>query len=250
VPIGDWDDPATWDQYYTLLPRRITKPATETDITMHYCRCGLYHTFVALADKVESALGWTPPGGTVLIYGCAYGWMIEALEAKGYTRVVGADPSGYIQGRHDQTEEADVDAAITAAGMDPATGRGALHKAGLYGDDPGPRGRSSRGVKDEEGITVGSRNRLKSAVGLGSQDDFDWVLSENLIESLTDAEIAQVLPHYDAIGLNSVHIISVTDPSKPVDPGNWKTTAQWRAFLDGLGFTAHQFIVKQTGEVF
>jgi hypothetical protein len=250
VPIADWNDPATWDQYYTLLPRRISKPATEQDITMHYARVALYPNFVRLADTLETALGWTPPGGTILIYGCAYGWTIEALEAKGYDRVVGADPSGYIQSRHDLTEEADVDAAITAAGMDPTTGRGALHKQGLYGDDPGPRGRSSRGVKNEEGITVGSRNRLKSAVGLGSQDDFDWVLSENLIEALTDAEIIQILPHYDAIGTNSVHIFSIDDPSRPVDPGNWKTPAQWRALFDGAGFTAHKLMRAQTGEVF
>lgn len=249
MPIGDWNDPATWEQYYTVLPRRISKPATETDITMHYARVALFDGKVALAQRIAAALGWSPPGGTILIYGAAFGWTVEALEGMGYARVVGADPSQYIADRHDLTEEGDIDAAIVAAGMDPVTGRGALHKASLW-TDPGPRGRSSRKTRQEEGITVGSRNRLKSAVGLAPGGDFDWVLSEYLIEWLTDAEIGQILPHYDAIGTNSVHVITGEDPARFSEPGNYKTRTQWRAFLDGLGFSAHQFLVGPTGEVF
>ncbi|MHC4715270.1 MAG: hypothetical protein ACYTAN_18700 [Planctomycetota bacterium] len=248
MPLADWNDPATWERWYVTMPRRISKPATETDITMHYSRAALYDRAAELAVRLESAFGWTPPGGTIAMQGCGYGWTVEALEGRGYTRVVGADISTLIQGSQDDTEEAEIDAAITAAGMDPATGRGALHKATLY-TDPGPKGRSSRRVKDEDGLTQGSRNRLRSSVGLGPNDDFDWLLSEYLLETVSDAEAIAALPHYTNTAISVVHIIAGADGTKSEPDGNWKGAAGWRAFLDANGFNAHQLYVGPSGEV-
>jgi hypothetical protein len=249
VPIGDWDDPATWARWYTVNPRRITKPATETDLALHYSRVVLQPRAYELALQLISAFGWTPPGPTIAIQGAGYGWTVEALETQGFTLVVGADISTLIQNTQDDTEEAEIDAAIVAAGMDPATGRGALHKSTIY-TDPGPKGRSSRKVKDEDGLTQGSRNRLKSSVGLGPQDDFDWLLSEYLLETVSDAEALLALPHYTNTATNVVHIISGADETSNSEPdGNWKGAAGWRSFLDANGFNAHQLYVGPRGEV-
>jgi hypothetical protein len=248
VPIADWDDLATWQRWYVLLPRKLVKPATEQDIRMHYSRIALYPHAVKLAESLVAAFGWTPPGGTIAIQGAGYGWTVEALEGLGFDRVVGADISALIQNTQDDTEEADIDAAITAAGMNPGSGRGAAHKASLW-TDPGPKGRSSRKVKDEDGLTQGSRNRLKTSVGLGPPDDFDWVLSEYLLEVVSDTEALLALPEYSDLGLNVVHIISGAEGPGSEPDGNWKGIAGWRAWLDANGFSDHQLFVGPTGEV-
>ena len=248
MPIADWDDPATWERWYKVLPRRITKPQTENEPVLHYSRAVLQPRAVGLATRLESAFGWTPPGLTIAIQGAGYAWTVEALETKGYTLVVGADISTLIQATQDDTEEADIDGAITAAGMNPTAGRGAEHKAAIY-TDPGPKGRSSRKVKDEDGLTQGSRNRLKSSVGLGPQDDFDWLLSEYLLETVSDAEALLALPHYTNTATNVVHIIAGADGSESEPDGNWKGAAGWRTWLDSNGFSAHVLFVGPTGEV-
>lgn len=246
MSYGDWNTQATWDAWYHLTPRRISKPAEEPDLSMGYARASMFRASQTLASTLVSAFGWTQPGPTILIYGCGYGWVVEILEGLGFTRVVGADVSQWIADRATATEESEIDAAIAAIGLDPSTGRGALHKAALW--DPGNRSRTSRGVKQEDGYTVGSRNRLKQSVGLNPSGSFDWVLSEYLVEVLTDAELAQALPHYDAIGTNKVHVISGALPvGGNQETANWKGPAGWRTFLDGLGFSSHQILVGPTG---
>jgi hypothetical protein len=133
--------------------------------------------------------------------------------------------------------------------MDPGSGRGLEHKNSIY-TDPGPKGRSSRKVKNEDGLTQGSRNRLKSSIGLGPQDEIDWLLSEYLLETVSDAEALAALPHYSNTAVSVVHIISGADGAKSEPDGNWKGVAGWRAFLDSNGFSAHILFVGPTGEVF
>lgn len=249
MPIADWDDPATWARWYDVSPRILSKLATDGEIRLTYSRVVLQPHAVKLAAALEAAFGWTPAvDPTIGIMGAGYGWTVEALEALGYTRVVGADISSYIQDRQGSTEEADIDAAITAAGFDPASGPGLLHKNSIW-TDPGNRGRSSRGVKNEDARTPGSRNRLKSSIGLGPQDDVDWLLSEYLIETATDAEILSQLATYDDLGTNLVHIISEADGSRSETDGNWKGVAGWRTFLDDNGFSLHQLYVGPSGQV-
>lgn len=249
MPIADWDDPATWARWYLCHPRRITKPQWEKELVLHYSRVAYYRRRVELARALEAALGWTAAADpAICVQGCGYAWTVEALEGMGYTRVVGADTSAYIQGAQDDTEEADVDAAIVAAGMDPVTGRGLEHKESIY-VDPGPKGRASRKVKDEDGLSQGSWNRLKRSVDLSGNDDFDWLVSEYLLEILSDAEILQGLPHYANHGNAWVHLISgAAGPGSEPD-GNWKGAAGWRAWLDANGFPGHQLFVGPTGEV-
>ena len=249
MPIADWDDPATWARWYNVSARRISKPQAEQDIRLTYSRVVLQPHAVKLATALESAFGWTTAADpTIGIMGAGYGWTVEALESMGYTRVVGADISSYIQDRQDGTEEADIDAAITAAGLDPGSGRGLLHKNAIW-TDPGNQGRSSRGVKDEDARTPGSRNRLKASIGLLPNEDVDWLLSEYLFETATDAEILDQLATYDDLGTNLVHIISGADGTQSEPDGNWKGTAGWRTFLDANGFSAHQLYVGPSGQV-
>lgn len=249
MPIADWDDPATWARWYSVSPRKLPKKTLEGEIRLTYSRVALQPHAAKRAAALEAAFGWTTAvDPTIGIMGAGYGWTVEALEALGYTRVVGADISTYIQDRHDLTEEADIDAAITAAGFDPTSGSGLAHKDSIW-TDPGNQGRSSRGVKNEDASTPGSRNRLKASIGLGPQDDVDWLLSEYLVETATDAEILSQLATYDQLGTNLVHIIAGVDGSRSEPDGNWKGVAGWRTFLDDNGFSSHQLFVGPTGQV-
>lgn len=250
MPIADWDDPATWARWYKVHPRLISKPASESELILHYSRVVFQPRAAELALALESAFGWTtsPTQPTIGFMGAGYAWTVEALEAMGYTLVVGVDISTFIQNNQSLTEEADIDGAITDAGLDPATGRGLLHKNSLW-TDPGNRGRSSRGVLNEDASTPGSRNRIKNSVGLKPNEDFDWLLSEYLFEIATDAEILDQLAIYDGMGTNLVHIISGDDATRGEPDGNWKGTVGWRAFLDDNGFSSHQIFVGPSRQV-
>ena len=239
--IADWNDPATWARWYEVHPRRISSPATESELILNYSRVVLQPRAMDLAIALETAFGWspTPVQPTIGFLGAGYAWTVEALETMGYTRVVGTDISSFIQTTQTDTEEADIDAAITAAGLDPSSGRGLLHKNAIW-TDPGTKGRSSRGVLNEGASTPGSRNRLKNSIGLLPNEDVDWLLSEYLVEVATDAEILSQLATYDDLGTNIVHIIQGGDGTNSQPDGNWKGTAGWRTFLDDNGFSTHQ----------
>jgi hypothetical protein len=207
-------------------------------VRLHYNRASKAGA-VALdhATKLAAALGWTPPGLSIGIFGAGFSWTAEALETLGYLTALGLDVSNYIQSEKDNTEDADIDSAITAVGLDPATGEGLdiKNRVVARGGGVGNRTRATRGVLDESGGNPGSRGRIKQALGLSGNDQIEWTLSESVIESLTDGEVLAGSNDLNIIGINVVHFVHTLRSNQ--DAGyNWKTLEDWKTLIPGDTF--------------
>jgi hypothetical protein len=231
VPLKDWNQKSTWDAAYDFGAESLDgHPNTRAEVRLHYHRSVKRPAAVIHASRLAAALGWAPPGPTIVIVGAGFGWTVEALEDLGFDRVVGIDISTYIQGNQDGTEEAEIEAEIAAVGLDPATGRGAELKARHF--DGGNRGRSSRGVKNEDGKNGASRGRIKQALGLQGNEQIEWVVSEAVIESLTDIEATNGSDDLAIIGNNVAHFVYTLRADGNQDAGfNWKSLEDWKLLL-------------------
>jgi hypothetical protein len=251
MPLQDWDDKATWDAAYHKGAEGDTgHPGDRPEVKLHYVRYVQYQWAANRAQSIATALGWTPPGPTIAIVGAGYGWTVEALEQMGYDRVVGLDVSAWIQDEHDLTDEQEIDAGIIATGLDPTVGEGADLKARFYdgGTTPGSKkggkkGRTVRGVKPEDGRTPGSRNKIRSTLGLSRQENVEWGLSEAVLESLTDQEALDETAFYREFANNIAHFVFTAHAGQ--DPGfNWKTLEGWRALFDSTPESSGDLFVE------
>jgi hypothetical protein len=69
---------------------------------------------------------------------------------------------------------------------------------------------------------------------------------------MDDAEITNVADRVNRLSLSVAHLVTVFDPATAgrFDAGyNWKTLAEWRTFLNGLGLTGHVLIADGSYEV-
>lgn len=121
----------------------------------------------------------------VLIVGCGFGWGVEAFIAETGCTTVGIDISDYIDAEKANTEEAEIRAAIIAAGHDPDTGHGAAVLAGVFDGQP----RSNVIILKEDASTNTSRQAIRAALG-------NWpsvcILEDLIDETTTDGEITLV----------------------------------------------------------
>lgn len=237
MPLKDWNLKSTWDSAYRFGAEGDTgHPNTRDEVVLHYNRAIKRPDADVHAQKLADALGWVAPGPSILIFGCGFGWTVEALEDLGFLTVVGVDTSIFIQGNKDLTEETEIDEAIIAAGLDPNVGTGFYDgpavKARLLarGGGMGNRSRSSRGVLNESGNNGGSRGRIKQALGLQGNERIEWVVSEAVLSSLTDAEAIVGSNDLAIISNNTAHFVHKFKPGG--DPGfNWKTLEEWKLLL-------------------
>lgn len=211
MPLVDWSDPAEWTRWYG---------ASKDGVTVGYGRDWAtgFGTVPVDQGKVASlvdrylALG-VESSDRVLIAGCGFGFTIEALHGRGFPNVWGIDSSSHI-----------------------ASNRG-TEAVG-----------STLWVEDDIRGGGQVRNALKSMAGLSGNAGFDWVISESVLESYSDAEIPQLLNAAEAI-LDGAHPTSrvvhiVFEP--PFDPSgvlNEKTLSEWNAVRP-----AHTWMNAQTGE--
>jgi len=157
-----------------------------------------------------------------LIVGAGFGWSVEKLNDLGYTAVA-LDTSPYVQAEKDNTDEAEWDALLQ--------GHNAAVKAIVQ-----PRKRSRDGVRNDDISKKPNRNALKS----------DWLITEEMISILPDADLIKLLQYADDIAPNVLHVTS----TEGGNPGyNWKTGAEWRAFLDANGASNHKILLTGSWEV-
>jgi hypothetical protein len=89
MPIKTWDTKADWDGAYELI---VPGQAERGGYQRRSCQIPHY----AATDRLVSVLGLTNMD-TILIVGCAFGWMLERFIDLGFTQVWGTDTSAYIQ---------------------------------------------------------------------------------------------------------------------------------------------------------
>lgn len=231
MPLKTWDTKAEWDANYRIGAEGATgRTRHGPEVKLNYARSVVMPYCQARAEGMPTLFGWSAPGPTIVIVGAAFGWTVEALEALGYTSVVGTDISTYVHTEKAATEEADIEAAITVAGLDPSTGEGAALKARFF--DGGNRTRTSRSVLDEDGTTNTSRKNIKSALGLGNGDTIDWAITEGVLSSLSDLEAQALSEDAHLYAANIAHFVHTPSAIGVNKPGfSWKTLAEWKVLI-------------------
>lgn len=230
MPFKNFNTKQAFDESYSIgvdwNPPRYDNPPP---IKLHYHRAVLRPAADRKAAGISQAMGWTAPGPSIVMVGAGFGWLAEAFEDLGFTRVVGIDISTHIQAEKDATEEAELDGILTAAGLDPASGIGAQMKGRVF--DGGPRTRSSRGVLNANASINSNRVTIRQALGLSGNQRPDILLSESVLENFTDQE---AVDHTAAIrdwGPALVHFVVTTRPGQTPGEFNWKTLQAWKTLL-------------------
>lgn len=184
---------ADFDAAYSMQVERRFRPPrnTPTPMRLHYHEWAIK----PLMDRrwTELLKVIAPPILTserILIVGAGFGWGVRALLERVSCTAIGTDISPYIQGEKAGDDSAEVSAAITAAGLDPTTGRG-LELFGLVrttGD------RAKEIVLDEDITTAASRTAIESNLG-GTPTR---IFAEDLVSAdTTDAEITALAGDLD-----------------------------------------------------
>lgn len=217
MPIADYNLWPTWQALYD-----VAACPEYPHVRLSYHRAALYHTlFADRAAHIPPLLGWTPDTHIVIL-GCGFGWFVEHLHARGYPHVIGADTSTFVHAQKHLTEEADIDAALHAAGHPPHEGIGAAIKARLF--DGGPRARVP--IYNEDARTLVSQVRLRQ--GLGGQ--IDVVYTEDVLSTLTDVEVRIALPSWRRLAPVTHLLTCLSERSEP-GAQNWKILTEWQTLV-------------------
>ena len=119
----------------------------------------------------------------VCVVGAGFGWGVETLIAETGATAVGIDISDYIATAQSTTEEAELRAEVTAAGLDPDTGRGLDVMNFVYDGNP----RTSVIVLNEDMSSSQSKSAIREALGK------HWpsvIVYENIVDDTwTDTDI-------------------------------------------------------------
>jgi len=248
VPLQDWNLKSTFDGAYSLHGEDH-RPPTRDWVKLHYHREVVLPFIKAQVTGLIDGLG-LQTNQTVVIVGGAFGWSAEEFMSRGWPlgTVAVTDTSTYVHDNKGGTEETEIDAAITLATLDPTSGEGLIVKNRNF--DGGGRVRIGINILDEDLTNNGGRNRVRNAVG----GTIDWLITEEVISTLSDAELVDFLGDVDSIRNtnNIVHLTSpLADNPDSQDPNyNWKSMADWRTFLNANGFSSHVLVEQGTFGVF
>lgn len=160
-------------------------PAQIGKLKLHYHKYFMQPIIAAMWSRLAPILSIASTED-VCVVGAGFGWGVDAFIAETGANTVGIDVSDYIFNELNNTEEVEIDAEITAVGLNPSSGRGAAIKASIY--DGQLRVPSGVIVLQEDAQTNTSRQAIRSALG-------GWpsvVIFEDLISAdTTDEEITQ-----------------------------------------------------------
>lgn len=176
------------DRYFNRdHPEVAQDPAQTGEVILHYHRFFMSPILADMWARLAPILNIASTEH-VLIVGAGFGWGVDAFIAETGATTVGTDISAYITAEKTNTEEAEIDAEITAVGLDPATGRGAAIKAYVY--DGLVRVPANVIVLEEDAQTNQSRQAIRAA--LNNNWPSVCIVEDLIDETTTDAEITQV----------------------------------------------------------
>lgn len=229
MSLVDYSLWSTWQALYDLDAEPDLGPVFRPHVRLSYHRAVLKTLARENANACITKLGWLSTQ-KIAFFGCGFGWTVEVLQAEhGFTNIVGIDTSQFIQTNKATTEEADINAAIIAVGLNPLIGEGATVKGKLF--DGGPRSRVT--VLNEDGRTPQSRTRIKQALAGGG--GVDIAFTEDVLGSWADADCQAISAALHQLAGTVQHLITLGDAANVVpifQNGNWKPTlAAWKALL-------------------
>lgn len=234
MPLTTWDK-AQFDQAYNVPNRGGARPG-ENLIMLGYTREAFLPAAQRKAQAYIQHCGLTA-ATRALIIGGGFGWSAEFLAAAGIPVVV-TDTSPYIQSDKAASETTEYRAAITAAGIDPDSPRGAELLASW--DDGQAKSRVT--VLGEDCLSDPSRNAVRQAFG---NNDPDWIITEDVVTSMSTADVTAARAAWGAFtGAQFCHVITPLRVGGGwQDTGgayNWQSIEDWAALLPGdLILNAH-----------
>jgi hypothetical protein len=155
--------------------------------------CKRHIVAVSNAEGIIKALGINATHKIAMI-GAGFGWMAKDVAELSGAVVAAVDTSTYIQTRKAQ------DAEIEILNADVSAGAG--------------------------------RAALRQALGITGNSKASFMITEDVLTILTDAECQQLSSFLHNLSTVVVHWLTVKDQGSGQDPRmNWKTPSQWKALL-------------------
>lgn len=246
---------ADFDRFYRTLGERWGRPNTRSPVWLHYHWWPIIRWQASdYAPRLASLLGLNA-GDAVVLVGAGFNGTGAGLEALGI-EVVGIDTSSYILNEKANTEEAEIRDACLAVGLDPDAdtvigppGNVDVNPLDLWLEggraNPAPRGKGQ--ILGEDMSNRPSRNAVRRALN----SDPRYGITEEVLNSISDSEALQVCDHAAQFagetGATIVHMLSPRqEGATQAAELNWKSYAEWRAFLDGNGFADQSILPTVT----
>lgn len=209
-----------YDTAYSIrLPiyNAATNSYKRSPIRLHYHRAVMGSTIRARWDKIVPLLSITS-ADKVVVVGSGYGWGVERLIELTGCQAIGIDISDYIDTEKGLTEEAEIDAAIVAAGYDPTTGHGLEAKTTAFTGEI----KSKQTILKNDLSSTKMRNDVKKEFG---NTEPTWIITEDMITDMDDTTITEWVT--EAGKLSTTQICHVLRESYPP---NSKTAEEWNTF--------------------
>lgn len=219
---------ADYDSLYSIRLRiwdDAIKGYRRSPVRLHYHRAVMQQDYIDPRWVAVVPLLGITSSDRVVVAGAGFGWGVEKLISLTGCTAVGVDISDYVDTTKGDTEEAEIDAAIIAAGFDPLIGHGLEVKNYAFTTEP----KAKQIVLKEDLLSAKSRNAVKKELG---QQNPTWVITEDMLTDFTDAELLAWKVEVDKwTGVNIAHILR--ENKLP----NAKTAEEWATF------TGHIIIV-------
>ena len=151
-----------YDNAYSIRVERYFggRAPGRPEVKVNYHKWGMQPILTDMWARLVPILGLQSTN-YICTVGCGFGWGVDALIAESGATCVGADISDYIAAEKDNTEEAELRANITAAGLDPDTGRGLELMGHLYDGQV----RTNVVVLQTDMSTANERQQIRQALG-------------------------------------------------------------------------------------
>jgi SAM-dependent methyltransferase len=172
-----------------------------------------YRRYPHFAQRAVAVAGRTAAAARILVVGCGYGYLVDALLAAGRPNTWGVDAAPWATGR--------AAAAVGAAA--------------------GAR------VRQADATSAAALRAAKQAMGLGATQRFDLAVTEDVLPCLTAAEQTALLA---AVRQHATALLHVVTPGDPADPRkgagiDWRSAAAWKALVGA----ADAVLDAETGEL-
>lgn len=214
---------AVWIQ--GVIPQQFpTKAHLRKEVRVNYVRAKELQRAQGRAITLTAAIGLTSTD-RVAIIGAGFGWLQEALEEQlPGIECVCVETSPWIHSVKSQTEVAELDGLIQAAGILPSD-PGYADAMNHLSDG---KNKSQVELNDEDITSVPGRAQVKAKVkAKGVPTPFTWAVSEHTLEWLDDAEAQALDAGMHDLAPNVCHLLREYSPKQAsiTEPGtlsNWK----------------------------
>lgn len=188
------------NNYKTGVERKMRPgcPNTRKPVAVAYIRKFIEPYIHGRLDALIDRLRITSRDRVVIV-GCGFGWGTEYIMKQTGCDAVGTDISDWIQAEKNNDESNDIRKEIAKVDLDPAGER--AQQILEFCLTPGSRARSR--ILNEDLMSASSRHELESYFRNLSPT---WIITEDMIQPLTDINIRDWVEEIDKFGANVCHL--------------------------------------------